>query len=502
MLVHGGPPFFAQPDRRSGRGPPSIFQRIAGQPPRAPSDAVIPGIAALSVGNPGTPPPDGWAWVRLTDVARLETGHTPSRKHPEYWNGDIPWVSLPDARKHHASVIFETAQHTNEVGLANSAARLLPRDTVCLSRTASVGYVFRLGRPMATSQDFVNWVCSDALDPRFLTYAILAEGEHILNFGKGTTHTTIYFPEVLSFYVCLPPRAEQHRIVKNVEALLARINRFEKRLANTNRWLDAFRTSVLARAYHLTLTPHEREKHSNRPLNLLAKTFDYGTSAKSSSSGDMPVLRMGNIVKGKIDWSDLVFTSDRAEIEKYELRPGDVLFNRTNSPELVGKTAIYRGERPAIYAGYLIRIRCSNDLLPEYLTYCLNSPAGRAFCNEVKTDGVSQSNINATKLKDFAVPSIPVARQRRLVGLVDQLMALADSVELRIAAAIERSELLSRSILAKAFAGELVPTEAELARREGRSYEPASVLLERIRSEKAATSSRRRARPKAWLAAT
>src|SRR5262249_6522778 len=148
------------------------------------------------------------------------SGHTPSRKHPEYWGGEIPWISLPDARQHHGGVIDNTTQKTTKKGLANSAARLLPKDTVCLSRTASVGYVFRLGRPMATSQDFVNWVCSDALDPRFLMYALMAEGDHILNFGKGSTHTTIYFPEVLAFHVCIPPLTEQRRIVAKVEELL------------------------------------------------------------------------------------------------------------------------------------------------------------------------------------------------------------------------------------------------------------------------------------------
>lgn len=99
---------------------------------RPASDDVIPGVAAISVGDPGTDAPPGWRRVRLTDVARLESGHTPSRKHPEWWGGDVPWVSLPDARQHHGGVINDTIQKTNELGLANSAARWLPTDTVCL----------------------------------------------------------------------------------------------------------------------------------------------------------------------------------------------------------------------------------------------------------------------------------------------------------------------------------------------------------------------------------
>ena len=183
--------------------------RTGGRPA---STGVIPGSFALSVGKPDKREPTGWKWTALTDVARLETGHTPSRRHPEYWGGDIPWVGIKDATANHGRVLNDTLQHTNEVGINNSSARVLPAHTVCLSRTASVGYVVVMGRPMATSQDFVNWVCSAAIDYRFLKYALLAEREAFLRFASGTTHQTIYFPEVKAFHVCLPPPAEQRAI--------------------------------------------------------------------------------------------------------------------------------------------------------------------------------------------------------------------------------------------------------------------------------------------------
>lgn len=100
--------------------------------------------------------PHGWKWHLLTDVARLESGHTPSRRHPEWWGGDTPWIALPDIRALDGTTAFETTETVNAAGLANSSARLLPAGTVCLSRTASVGFVTVMGRPMATSQDFVN----------------------------------------------------------------------------------------------------------------------------------------------------------------------------------------------------------------------------------------------------------------------------------------------------------------------------------------------------------
>jgi type I restriction enzyme S subunit len=121
---------------------------------------VIPGRYALSVGKPAVKPPDGWAWTPLSELARLESGHTPSRKLAEYWEGDIPWIGIRDATENHGRTIYDTKQHTTVAGIENSSARILPENTVCLSRTASVGYVVVMGRAMATSQDFVNWVCS------------------------------------------------------------------------------------------------------------------------------------------------------------------------------------------------------------------------------------------------------------------------------------------------------------------------------------------------------
>jgi type I restriction enzyme S subunit len=199
---------------------------------RAATKGVIPGRYALSVGKPSTPPPDGWRWVPLSDVARLETGHTPSRRHPEYWDGDVPWVGIADATENHGRVIQDTKQHVTELGIAHSSARMLPANTVCLSRTASVGYVVVMGRPMATSQDFVDWVCSSELDYRFLKYVLLAEHHTFLRFASGTTHQTVYFPEVKAFHICLPPIKEQRRIADLLGALDDKIE-LNRRMSET-----------------------------------------------------------------------------------------------------------------------------------------------------------------------------------------------------------------------------------------------------------------------------
>lgn len=221
------------------------------------STTVAEGDYALSVGISARGAPPGWEWVPLVDVARLESGHTPSRSHPEWWDGDVPWIGIKDARVHHGKVINETEQCTNPAGLANSAARLLPAGTVCLSRTASVGYVVVMGRPMATSQDFVNWTCTAAVEPNWLKCLFLAEHDAIWRFGKGSTHTTVYFPEVLAFHVCLPPLPEQQEIVRRVEDALAKIDRVRAYVAEQREKLDALDRAILDKAFRGELVPQD-----------------------------------------------------------------------------------------------------------------------------------------------------------------------------------------------------------------------------------------------------
>lgn len=174
--------------------------------------AIFCGCVPVSVGATISEAPPGWTWSPLQRLARLESGHTPSRRHPEWWGGDVPWLALPDIRKLHGKYAYETTERTNDAGLANSSARLLPTGTVCFSRTASVGFVTILGKPMATSQDFCNWVCGPELEPEYLMYALMASQESLRELASGAVHKTIYMPTLHSFQVCAPAIGEQRRI--------------------------------------------------------------------------------------------------------------------------------------------------------------------------------------------------------------------------------------------------------------------------------------------------
>ena len=213
------------------------------------------------------------------------------------------------------------------------------------------------------------------------------------------------------------------------------------------------------------------------------------------SEGLVPVLRMGNINRvGEIDWNNLVYTSNQADIAKYSLKQDDLLFNRTNSAEWVGKTAIYKGNKNAIYAGYIIRIR-TISVNADYINYVMNSSYHRDWCDEVKTDAVNQSNINAQKLSQLYIPIPPYKEQERIVNSVQRWTTLINNIE------IEKSDLALSvaetkfKILDLAIHGKLVPQDP--------TDEPASVLLKRInpKAEITCDNPHYRNLPKGWAAA-
>jgi len=224
-------------------------------------------------------------------------------------------------------------------------------------------------------------------------------------------------------------------------------------------------------------------------IGSLSKGIEYGTSAKSDKTGKVIVLRMGNIQNCGFVYDDLAYTSDDAEIEKYILNKNDVLFNRTNSAELVGKTAIYLSSVPSIFAGYLMRVNQISYINARYLNYYLNSPNARRCGKIAKTDGVNQANINGKKLARYPFPLCSIDEQAAVVVEIESRLSICDKLEQLVDEILSKAQALRQSILKKAFAGELVPQDPH--------DEPAEKLLERIKAMKATatkTTTARRAR--------
>jgi len=186
-------------------------------------------------------------------------------------------------------------------------------------------------------------------------------------------------------------------------------------------------------------------------LQEIADGFQYGTSSKSLKDGLIPVLRMGNIQNGSVVMNNFVYTNNQEDLEKYNLSHNDLLFNRTNSRELVGKTAIYSSYEKIIFAGYLVRITIIGNISPKYINFLMNSDLHRDWCYEVKTDALGQSNINATKLKSFRVSLPPIKEQKEIVKKTESLFKVCDDLEEQLNSSKTNSQTLMKAVLKEAF---------------------------------------------------
>ncbi|HHG3260550.1 TPA: restriction endonuclease subunit S [Vibrio parahaemolyticus] len=407
--------------------------------------------------------PKNWIETDIGSVAKVISGGTPKASDDSNFakpGTGYAWLTPADLSGYKRKSISNGKRDLTQKGLDSSSAKLMPEGSVLFSSRAPIGYVAIAENEISTNQGFKSFVFDERVYPSYAYYYLKSIRNLAESWGTGTTFKELSGAKAKQLPFILAPYDEQLRIADRLDSIFEKLEIAKSRLEKVPLLLKYFRMSVLSAAVSGELTEKWRDANNagnweHVSLKQVGKGFNYGSSAKSKKEGSVPVLRMGNLQDGKLDWSDLVYTSDEKEIEKYKLEAGDVLFNRTNSPELVGKTSIYRGEREAIFAGYLIKVQGTERLNSEYLNIQLNSPHARDYCWQVKTDGVSQSNINAQKLKayEFNVPS--VEEQEEIVRVVSELLSKSDLVRKQYEAAKLHIDKLTQSILARAFRGEL-----------------------------------------------
>jgi type I restriction enzyme S subunit len=320
----------------------------------------------------------------------------------------------------------------------------------------------------------------------------------------------------------LPPLAEQKRIVAKVEKLLARVNAARERLAKVPEILKRFRQSVLAAACSgrltadwrdntkITLTgtqildniaPGRKSAKERNAHNHSWSLFDHSETWDWAFLSEIAESRLGKMLDKKknvgvptrylrninvrwfgFDMNDLQEIKATIEDrEKLSLRHGDVLVCEGGEP---GRAAVWENNTEGlIYQKALHRIRLKGNIQSKWLAYNLRVDADNKRLDSLFT-GTTIKHLTGKSIAKYPIAIPPIEEQKEIIHRVEPLFKAADIIEKRVAVATAQAEKLTQAILAKAFRGELVPTEAELTRREGRSYEPASALLAKIEAQR------------------
>lgn len=492
--------------------------------------------------------PNGWEKISFRQILnRTLGGGTPSRSVGAYFQGTIPWFTVKDLKSQYPN---KAEEYITKEAIENSSTNLVPAETLIVATRISLGKAIRPRVDCAINQDLKALFFVDGINPDFILHWFSANERLIKERGSGTTVQEIRLEALNSLPLLLPPSEEQTRIVEKLEELLPQLDAGMAELQAAKKKLTQYRQSLLKAAVEGQLTAEWRKKNvptedgaqllerilSERRTRWEAKqlakfneqgkkppkgwqdkypeparpdtanlpelpegwvwaTIDqvslhqrYGSSAKTNDDkSGVPVLRMGNIQDGSLDLSSLKYLpKEHHEFPDLLLKKNDVLFNRTNSYELVGKTAIYKGEpQTCSYASYLICITPSPLINPEGISFYINSSHGRRWIASVVTQQVGQANVNGSKLSSLSIPLPPKEEQDAISHIAQSSLQDASFLEEQIKTGITLLNKQRQNILRAAFAGELVPQDP--------NDEPASELLARIAAERAAKQVAKRA---------
>jgi len=311
--------------------------------------------------------------------------------------------------------------------------------------------------PIAATIHYGAYITNDErVDMRFLWWLLRSETfrEILLQYLPGGIKSELKAKRFLPVPVPLPPVPEQQRIVARIEELARRV----EEARGLRREAVGEAELLSGRAIASIFEGAESEAWMALTLGDIITDIRYGTSEKANDDQPgIPVLRIGNIQDGKLSLRDLKYLDlSKDEFERLRLKHGDILVNRTNSAELVGKCAVFGEPGDFVYASYIIRVRLDlQKAEPRLVSAFINSPIGRQYMFEQRKQMTGQANVNSQKLKALPLSLPPLAEQRRIVAYLDGLQAKVDDLR-RLQAETQRElDALMPSILAKAFAGEL-----------------------------------------------
>lgn len=479
--------------------------------------------------------PSHWIYSKLGEVCQTTSGGTPSRKNPSFYEGNIPWVKSGELNY---NIILETEEHISEDAIKKSSAKVFPKGTLLIALYgATIGKLAILGIDAATNQAVCAIFKNELFESKFLYHLLFHKRQDLVKEGIGGAQPNISQTILKNLEVPIFPLPEQRAIVSKIEQLFSELDNGISNLKLAQEQLKVYRQAVLKKAFEGELTKKWREQQTDLPdaedllekirkereetakvygrrqkftkplteaemaeLSILPKEWKWiklGEIAESMKNGiykakefysedGIACLRMYNIENGKIQWFDIkrmILTEN--EKNEYGLIAGDLLVNRVNSRELVGKTAVIPENMEfSVYESKNIRLRLYTSINSRLVNYWFLLSANKYF-NKNAQQTVGMASINQDQLGNFEYPLCPLPEQQAIVQEIETRLSVCNKIEQDIKDNLERAEALRQSILKKAFEGKLL-NEKELAEVRGaENWEPAEVLLERIKAGKA-----------------
>ena len=389
-----------------------------------------------------------WEAVRLDKVCIFLNGGTPSRQVDKFFEGNIPWITSADISEDQ-DIVSEARFYITQEAVDSSATKLIPKGNILLVSRTGVGKIAITGTDICISQDFTGIIPNkEVVNLRYLFRFLQSKKDYFVSHQRGATIQGITRKVISDLEIPLPPLEEQ----RHIAAILDQADRL--------RTLRREALAKLDRLLQATFLDMFGDPVTN-PLGWeigmvgdLSEKVNYGTSKKADpNKGEFPILRMGNITyEGHWDFSDLKYIDfDESEQQKYLVHKGQILFNRTNSKELVGKTAVYREDKPLAFAGYLIRIQTNKRANPEYVGAYMNTDYIKQFLQEKCKSIIGMANINARELQAISIPIPPIDLQNKFAKIVEHVLNLRQIHE----ANLSQLDNLFNSLQQRAFRGEL-----------------------------------------------
>ncbi|MEE4212478.1 MAG: restriction endonuclease subunit S [Parvularcula sp.] len=389
-----------------------------------------------------------WPTARLDELCDIQIGRTPARADKRFWDGGThPWASIADISRNRN--LTTTKECITDQALSATKIRVVPAGTVLMSFKLSIGKVAIARIDTCTNEAIASLSVED---PQTLDRDYLARALESLNFDdagdRAAKGKTLNKKSLAKLEIPLPPLDDQKRIA----AILDQADELRRK---RQRAID--RLNQLGQAIFHEMFGDPGSNPKGWPVgtvrDLIAEA-KYGTAKKANTDGKgTPILRMGNLsYDGQIDLSDMKYVElESGEFKKYTTKFGDILFNRTNSKELVGKTAVVMQDEPLAIAGYLVRARMNDEGNPFYVSAYLNSPHGKKTLRNMCKNIVGMANINAQEFQNIRIAKPPKDRQDKFQEAILEI----ESRKAPLRAALAESERLFHSLQHRAFQGEL-----------------------------------------------